>query len=290
MEVIHRLIRFARKSPREQWRSLCYHLAETDWYWKVRSPGKDRTTYIIGLFGTGRLYINELILQNVPERAKYFREENRAKIHIDSGPTSMIHSCHATMKYVSRGQKPPEVTSRILRTVRLGFADLIFIYRHPLDSLLSNWVWWRTLYREQLMIFASQLYNNTDELCAILAQNFAEFRAFADGDPRFFPDPECGGFLSFPEYVEETELFLQVATLALRLEDFMSDPVKEFSKILRLMSVDLDVKRLQVPPPKTKPDRYMVVQEKVPRFREFVNELDAETKSRIERIGYKVRG
>ena len=290
MEVIHRLIRFARKSPREQWRSLCYHLAETDWYWKVRSPGKDRTTYIIGLFGTGRLYINELILQNISERAKYFREENRAKIHIDSGPTSMIHSCHATMKYVSRGQKPPEVTSRILRTVRLGFADLIFIYRHPLDSLLSNWVWWRTLVRHRTMIFASQLYKNADEVCTVLEENFAEFRAFADGDPCFFPNPKGGRFLSFAEFVEETELFLQAATLALRLEDFVIDPVKEFSKILRVMSVDLDVNRLQVPPPKTKPYRYLAVQEKVPRFREFVNELDAETKRRIEGIGYEVGG
>jgi hypothetical protein len=286
MEAVHRLIKFARKSPLEQWRSLCYHLAETDLYWKIHSPGKDRTAYIIGLFGSGRLYINGLILQNFPERAKYFREENRAKFHVDSGPTSMIHSCHATMKYVSRGQKPPAVTSRISKTVRLGFADLIFIYRHPLDSLVSNWVWWRTFVREHTMIFTSQLYTNTDALCAILEENFSEFKAFADGDPRFFPDPERGRFLSFPEFVEETGLFLQAASLAVRLEDFMSDPVKEFSKIVRLMSVDLDVNRLQVPPPKTKPYRYLAVQEKVPQFKQFVNELDRETRSRIERIGY----
>jgi hypothetical protein len=31
---------------------------------------KIRTTYIIGLFGTGRRYIDELILQNIGERAK----------------------------------------------------------------------------------------------------------------------------------------------------------------------------------------------------------------------------
>jgi len=289
MDLVHRLIRFARKSPREQWRSVCYHLAETDWYWKVHSPGKDRTAYIVGLFGTGRWYINELILQNFPERARYFREENQAKIHIDSGPTSMIHSCHATMKYASRGQKPPAVTSRILETVRLGFADLIFIYRHPLDSLLSNWLWWRTLARDHIMVFASQLYKNTDEMCAVLEENFIEFRAFADGDPRFFPDPKGGRFLSFPEFVEETELFLQAATLALRLEDFISDPVKEFSKIARLMSVDLDVNGLHVPPPKTKPYRFLAVQEKVPRFRAFVNGLDTETRRRVEKIGYALK-
>ena len=244
--------------------------------------GNDKTAYVIGLFGTGRLYINALMLQNIGERARYFRDGMR----LHPGPTSMIYSGHATMRYTSRGQSSPAIMRRILEAVRSGFADVIFIYRHPLDSLVSNWVWWRTFVREHTMIFTSQLYTNTDALCAILEENFSEFKAFADGDPRFFPDPERGRFLSFPEFVEETGLFLQAASLAVRLEDFMSDPVKEFSKIVRLMSVDLDVNRLQVPPPKTKPYRYLAVQEKVPQFKQFVNELDRETRSRIERIGY----
>ena len=59
----------------------------------------------------------------------------------------MIYSGHATMRHVSRGQMPPAVMSHILEAVRSGFADLIFVYRHPLDSLLTNWVWWRTYHR-----------------------------------------------------------------------------------------------------------------------------------------------
>ena len=35
---------------------------------------------------------------------------------------------------------------------------------------------------------------------------------------------------------------------------------------------------------KTKPYRYLEVQEKVPRFRDFINGLNAETKRRIEKI------
>ena len=79
------------------------------------------------------------------------------------------------------------MTSRILEAVRSGFADLIFIYRHPLDSLLTNWVWWRTYVRDKSMISGiSQVYKNTDDLCADLEQNFVEFKAFAEGDPDFF--------------------------------------------------------------------------------------------------------
>ena len=199
----------------------------------------------------------------------------------------MIYSGHATIKYVSRDQELPAVTSRILEAVRSGFADLIFVYRHPLDSLLTNWIWWRTYLRDNTQIEGiSQVYKNTDDLCADLEQNFLEFKAFAEGDPDFFAAVPGPRFLSFPEFVEETELYLQSATLTLRLEDFMIDPLKEFSKIVEVMSVDLDLSRLRVAPPRTKPYGYLAVKEKVPRFRDFINELDAETKRRIEKIGY----
>ena len=161
----------------------------------------------------------------------------------------MIYSGHATIRHVSRVQALPAVTSRILEAVRSGFADLIFVYRHPLDSLLTNWVWWRTYIRDNMMISGiSQVYKNTDDLCADLEQNFSEFKAFAEGDPDFFAAVPGPRFLSFPEFVEETELYLQSATLTLRLEDFMIDPFKEFSKIVEVMSVDLDLSRLQCSP------------------------------------------
>jgi hypothetical protein len=284
-----KLIRFARKSPREQLKSIRYHWEESDWYWKIHSPGKDRTAYVIGLYGTGRMYINELILQNIGERAKYFREENREKLRFHPGPTSMIHSCHATIRYVSRFMRPPATTSRILEAVRAGFADLIFIYRHPLDSLLSNWIYFRTLIRDNIMTSISRVYENTDDLCADLEQNFVEFKSFAEGDAEFFAALPGSRFLSFSEFVEETELFVHSATIELRLEDFMIDPLKEFLKIAEIMSVDLDLRCLRVAPPRAKPYRYLAVKEKVPLFRNFINGLDVETKRRIEEIGYKVR-
>jgi hypothetical protein len=50
----------------------------------------------------------------------------------------MIYSGHATMRHVSRAQELPEVMGRILEAVGSGFANLTFVYRHPLDSLLTN--------------------------------------------------------------------------------------------------------------------------------------------------------
>jgi len=251
-----------------------------------RSPGNDRTAYIVGLFGSGRRYINEQMLRNIGQRAKYFRDT----IRLHPGPTPMIYSGHATIRHVSSLlQYPPVMTGRIVESVRAGFADLIFVHRHPLDSLLTNWIWWRTYIRENRMIDGiSQAYENTGDLCADLELNFLEFEAFAKGDPDFFAGVPGPRFLSFPEFVEETELHLQSATLAVHLEDCMIDPVKEFSKIAEVMSVDLDVSRLCVAPPRTKPYGYLAVKDKVPRFRDFFDGLDAETKNRIEKIGYDV--
>jgi len=72
------------------------------------------------------------------------------------------------------------------------------------------------------------------------------------------------------------------------LEDFMIDPLKEFSKIAEVMSVDLDLSRADLQLPRSKPSRFLVVKEEVPRFKAFAEGLDAETRKRIERIGYTV--
>jgi hypothetical protein len=276
MQVVQRLAEFTRLSPREQLQKVrakvFRHLVGGRWI--IPRKGNDRTAYVIGLFGTGRWYINELMLQNVGSRAKYFWDE----IRFHPGPTSMIYTGHATIKHVSHFQAPPAVTSRILDAVRSRFADLIFIYRHPLDSLLTNWIWWRIYLRDNWMVPGiSKMYKNRDDLSADLEQNFSEFKAFAAGDPDFYTSLPGPRFLSFPEFVEETELFLESATLTLRLEDFVIDPAK-----------DLDLSRLCLAPPITKPYGYLAVKEKVPRFRDFINELDAETKRRIEKIGYNV--
>jgi hypothetical protein len=194
------------------------------------------------------------------------------------------------MKHVSRAQALPAVTSRILESVRSGFADLIFVYRHPLDSLLTNWIWWRTYISDNRTVPGiSHVYKNRDDLSTDLEEDFFEFKNFAEGDPDFFAALPGPRFLSFPEFVEETELFLQSATLSLRLEDFMIDPLKEFSKIVEVMSVDLDLSRLRLALPAAKPYGYLAVKERVPRFREFIIGLNADTKSRIENIGYDVK-
>src|SRR5208283_5291350 len=117
MQLLHKLSRFWEKSPREKWTSawatVTYNLVHPlrvkanvfllNRGWRVPRAGNDRTTYVIGLFGTGRWYVNRLLLYNIGERANYFRDT----IGLHSRPTSMIYSGHATISHISRLQYPP---------------------------------------------------------------------------------------------------------------------------------------------------------------------------------------
>ncbi len=244
-----------------------------------------RTTYLLGLFGTGRRYINELIQQNIGERAKYFRDA----VRLHPGPTPMIYSGHATWKHLSRAQEPPQVMARIREAVRAGFADSIFIYRHPLDSLLTNWVWWRSYLRDNESVFGiAQAYKDPGALCADLDRHFADFQAFAEGRAEFYVGLSGPRFLTFAEFVEETELHLRSATLALRLEDFLVDPSGQFSRIAETMSVRMASGAAGMALPKTRAYGYRAVREKVPAFENFIRGLDPEIVRRIVAAGYEI--
>jgi hypothetical protein len=295
-----RLRRFVHRTPRQHYwvakrvarqqlqavqASVQYRLAR-HLRWKF-AAGRRRTAYVVGLFGTGRWYINDLILEHVGPRKEYFKDTIVLRAH--PAPTALIYSGHATLKYASRFQALPSVTARVLESARAGVADLIFVYRHPLDSLLTNWVWWRTFVREQRVISGiSQVYRSTDALCADLEGSFAEFQAFATAAEDSIAAGPGERFLSLAEFVEETALFIDSATLALRLEDFTTDPRREFSKVLQLLCAEADASRLEVAPPLTRPYRYRAVAEKVPRFKGFIDTLDAGTRARIAAFGYEL--
>jgi len=290
MSLPAKLARFVRKPPKEQWdialSKVEYQLIEHGL--RVPHRGNDKTIYLLGLYGTGRHYINELMLRHIGKRAQYFRD---CSFHfpLHPGPTSMIYSGHSTMKYESWGHRVPAVTARIVEAVKAGHADMIYIYRHPLDALLTNWFWLQTFGRDKYMTSGiSQLYKRTDDLCAALEENFLQFKAFAEGDPQCFPFLSPLRFMSFSEFVEETQLFLLQATLSLRIEDCVSDPSKEFLRIAELMALDDGLNLAAIPSPATKAYRFLQLKEKVPRFQEFIYGLSQETKSRIEKLGYQL--
>jgi hypothetical protein len=122
MQIVQIFRRLARKSPREIVRKATSVLGEKDWYWKVRSPGNERTAYVIGLYGSGRDYLGELLQRHLGARAKYFRSVS-GDIRMRRIQTAMVYSGHCTIKYPSIGQAPPEVTSRLIKAAQSRMVD-----------------------------------------------------------------------------------------------------------------------------------------------------------------------
>lgn len=95
--------------------------------WKVPHHANDRTAYIIGLFGSGRWYLNDLIVAHAGKRGKYLRDS----IRLHPGPTSMTYSGHATLKYTSRvkssPKRPPGLSRRYDRESLIRFSFIVIL-------------------------------------------------------------------------------------------------------------------------------------------------------------------
>ena len=105
-QLVRDIIKFAKRSPHERAFIVRRYFGTLDW--RVPHRGNDRTAYIIGLFGTGRGYVNELMLKNLGKRAKYFRE----MIRFHSGPDvfHLQRPCHnqarCSRSSIARGNQP----------------------------------------------------------------------------------------------------------------------------------------------------------------------------------------
>ena len=309
MAFFRRVLKFARKPPRAQIAILRVYIAILQPYASDRAQafvalarhklarlnpfrGKVSSTstiYVVGLFGSGRMYLGDVIRNHIGERAVHYRDD----LQHESTPTSMIYCGHMTLKHVATGLNPPELASRIVESVRSGAGRMIFIYRHPLDSLLTNWVWWRSNLRAGATgpehgAFISSSFKSLDGLCEIVEREWASFEAFAMGDPVFFADVPGACFLSFAEFVEESVLLFEQATLRLPFEAFVTNPYAAFVKVVDVISPEMRLScSLHIGRPQSKPGTHLVVMKQVPRFREFVNSISPETKRLMSKLGYR---
>jgi hypothetical protein len=259
-----------------------YGLAK--WRFWRNSRGRTPTVYIVGLFGTGRTYINAIIETHFYERASDFRDG----LEHESTPTSMIYSGHMTLKYSSSEQQPPDFGNRIVESVRSGAGRLILIYRHPLDSLLANWVWWRSfLLGRDLGASISSSFQSLEQLAEFIDREWSSLEAFALGDASFYGSSGYR-FLSFSEFVEESVLLFDQASLRLRFEELKVNPYKAFVRLVDVISPEMRVSpSLHIQRPNAKPGAYLFVMKTVPRFEAFVNRLSPETKLRMAKLGYR---
>jgi hypothetical protein len=253
-------------------------------------PVGRRPTYIIGIFGSGRMYLTSLVLHTDPEVAYYYRGEWRHYL----GNIPVILSGHVTSMYEGAFCDRPDYGRVLLERAAAGLINLVFVYRHPLDSLLSNWVWFRKFLRQEKPasgIAAS--YKTEADLHRDLSENFDEFCLFCEGSKDFARvatgTSRDWRFLSLLEFIHETEVFLSSANVhAFRFEDFQIDAATQFKRFASILAPDLPPKLDQLPAPQAASSRYLSARENVSAFRAKIDSLPTHITKRIVALGYSV--
>lgn len=210
-----------------------------------------RPVYILGLFGTGRWYLNELIMHHTGQRGYYFLDQLRDR----KGGPPIIWSGHTTIIHDQiAGHEPAALGRSILKLAEEGQAEIIFIHRHPLDSLLTNWTWWREFLAKKKMISGIVAkYPNNEEFFKDVASNFHELTLFADGSRDFMRlySEEQTNFFSLHQFIVETAAFVNHKHVhSFRFEDFISEPNEQFSRLLKIIDPIATPANIDVPRPR----------------------------------------
>lgn len=123
-----------------------HYWQKAGWAWAsfveaVKASENIKPLIVIGLFGTGRTYFSNAFLSN--STLAPLLQEGLASCGVYASH-SVICTGHATLKHSSSFQMEPDQTDKLLLCpLRDGFHCILFVTRHPVDSLFSNWAWWR---------------------------------------------------------------------------------------------------------------------------------------------------
>jgi hypothetical protein len=139
----------------------------------------------------------------------------------------------------------------------------------------------------------AESYKSEEEFHRDLNDNFYEFSLFCGGSKDFTRIVEGTDakptFMSLLEFVHETELFLSSPNVhCFRFEDFKTDAVREFKRLVSILAPDLTPKSDNVPLPKSLANRYELAKENVSPFGAFMASLPRDVTKRINALGYSV--
>jgi hypothetical protein len=252
-------------------------------------PTARKPTYLLGLFGTGRQYLNSLFLKSNLEIAYYFRD----CCHNYFGAVPVIFSGHVASTYERVGFRTPDFWRTLIERAAAGLVNLIFIYRHPLDSVLSNWAYFHHLKKTGVPRGIARGYKAAEDFHRDLNDNIYEFSLFCGGSqdfPRVLAGSYGkGGFMSLFEFIRETEVFVSNPNVhCFRFEDFQRDATAEFKRLVSILAPNLTHQVDHAASPEASSSRYQSAKENVTSFRALMDSLPADVKKRIMALGYSV--
>ena len=107
-----------------------------------------------------------------------------------------------------------------------GYHQVIFMLRHPLDTLFSNFFWWHHCLsiKNSHSLGISSLYRNLDDFIEFLEINIQDFENFIYTGEITPGNNGFGKFLTFSEFLIETINWMQLNNVhVFKFEDFLVD-------------------------------------------------------------------
>ena len=261
-------------------------------YPRVRKPA-----FINDIGPAGRTYLNGLILNSGLDIAYYLRFSDPGTRGAPySGAVPVIFTGHTTAIY--EGHYKSSFGRALLDLAAGHLINLIFLYRHPLNSFVSQWAFQHNLSLGKMPAFGiSDLYESIEDFYRDLNDNIYEFSLFCGGSKDFIRITQgpavrtAGGTagLSLLEFIHETEAFISNPNVhCFRFEDFVRGPAAEFKRFISIVAPDLTPKFDNVPLPRAVSSRYQSAKENVSSFRALISSLPTEITKRIEAMGYSM--
>lgn len=251
-----------------------------------------RPLIIVGLFGTGRTYFSELILGN-PQIAPIYQEGLASCGYF--AEHILISSGHATIKHSSSFQMLPQDTEkRLVEPLHQGYHDILFVLRHPFDSLFSNWAWWRK-YSETGVPHKDAVggvFGGNSGLVQDIRRNRDAFIAFmTQGRVPFSSKVNSTNdhFLSFDAMLDESLLWSVVDNIkSIRFEQLHQD-LAVASAVIGPMIFGSTRSEFILTPPKSKPFNFRSVFRECPDIEFLVkSHCTPESVDKMNALGYSL--
>lgn len=251
--------------------------------------GRVKSTAMIGLFGTGRTYLTDLVLSQ-PQIGLLLHHS----LHSVGNPSRfpVICSGHATMLRTSSLQHPPAFSEqRLIAPMQTGLHNIVLAVRHPLDALLSNWAWWRhySQTRTEHLLGINGVFGSTERFCADVEANIEAFTAFATNGDLSKLGIEDMTFLSLEEFLDETLAWMNIEGVQImRFEDFTEPSGRQFEALNRCFFPNGDL-RLTPVLPRAKPYPYREIVAASSRIKNVLEELlSPSIREKIAHSGYAI--
>ncbi len=205
-----------------------HYWQDAGWAWEnyieaVNASEDIHPLVVIGLFGTGRNYFSNAFLSH-STLAPLF-QDGLASCGMYANH-SLICSGHATLRHQSSFQMEPDQTEALLlRPLHDGFHRILFVLRHPVDSLFSNWAWWRRYCETGTPHNGAvkEVFGGNMGLIDDIRSNIPAFLSFmAEGSiPSKLGGPaEHCSFLSFEQILDESLAWMKIpGVVSIRFEE-----------------------------------------------------------------------